>query len=238
MKSQSIFALLPISFGLLVGGAGQAMADLITNGSFEDPVLAAGTALDVLGGDSTSIPGWTVLGINVLLIQTTYTDPPVFNSGIVQYNAQDGLNSVDLTGGGNSGPTDGIQQTVATTPGQTYDLSFYVGRTQSDNGNVHNQGPATADLSINGGASVGFTNANAVPAGYVGWEGFSVLLTAPTSSTTITFMNGNPEGPTETDFAGLDNVSMVATPEPSSILLMGLGALAAVARRRMPARAA
>ena len=73
-----------------------------------------------------------------------------------QFNAQSGLNSIDITGAGNTGPTDGIQQSVATTAGHQYALSFYVGRAQTVAGNgtglVFYNSPATVDLSINGGA--------------------------------------------------------------------------------------
>ena len=206
---------------LLLTGAGHARAGLIQNGSFELPVLPSGVAMEYSGG-STAIPSWTVVGDNVLLLQTAYSElgPPYFD-GVVQFNAQSGLNSLDLTGGGSTdSPTDGVQQNVTTTLGDTYSLSFYVGRAQSNNGDSRYQNPATADLSINGGPLVSFTNSDLPLSGYVDWEQFTTSFIATGSSTTITFLNGTPVG---TNFAGLDNVVLTAVPEPSSLILIGVG---------------
>jgi hypothetical protein len=148
-RSTLLFAL-----ALLLWGAQAKASSLIVNGSFEQPVLPIGGGQDFTGG-STGIPGWTVVGVDIGLLQTKYSEP---QNGMIQFNAQDGLNSVDLTGAFNTGPTDGIKQTVTTTPGSTYDLSFWVGRAQSDNGFPGYQDPVTVDLSLNGGTSVGFTN--------------------------------------------------------------------------------
>src|SRR5262245_23701329 len=110
----------------LAGPAGHAKAELIVNGSFEDPVLAPGafalfTPGQTLGG------AWAVLGnpgTNIALSQTLYGEP--FNN-TSRFNAQDGFNSIDLTGSFNQGPSAGVEQTVATISGQQYTLSFYVG---------------------------------------------------------------------------------------------------------------
>ena len=137
-----------------------------------------------------------------------------------------------ITGHGNTGPTDAIQQIVATTVGQNYILSFYVGRAQSNNGNSTYQGPATVDLSINGGGAVGFTNTDAPPPGFGDWANFSTTFIATGSTTTITFLNGTGG---QTYYAGLDNVSMVEVPEPSTLVLSALGGVGlsvAAARRR------
>jgi hypothetical protein len=207
----------------LLTGAGHARANLIQNGGFESPVLAPGQDMEYSGG-STAISGWTVVGDNVLLIQTPYSElgAPYYD-GMVQFNAQSSLNSLDLTGGGDTdSPTDGIQQTVTTTPGDTYLLSFYVGRAQSNNGDSRYQNPATADLSINGGPRVSFTNSDLPPSGYVDWKQFTTSFLATGSTTTITFPNGTPVG---TNFAGLDNVVLVDTtsvPEPTSLILIGV----------------
>src|SRR5207249_1916696 len=104
--------------------------------------------------------------------------------------AQDGLSSLDLTGDFNTGPTDGIQQTVATTVGHLYQLSFYVGRAQSNNGNSAYQQPATVDVSIDGGPRIGFTNSNSPIPGSVDWRLFNLNFTASTSNTSIAFLSG------------------------------------------------
>jgi hypothetical protein len=139
------------ALGVQFGVLRPAQANLITNGSFEAPALASGGLQDVYGGDSTTIPGWTVQGVDVLVLQTTYGEP---NSGMTAFDAEDGLNAIDITGGGNSGPTDGLQQVVATTAGEQYLLSFWVGRAQTDGSGSaapYYTDPAMVDLSINGG---------------------------------------------------------------------------------------
>ena len=200
-------------------------ANIILNGSFEDPVLTPGEALDVNGpgngGTGAGIPDWTVVGNQINVIQTLYSEP---NNGMVQFNAQDGHNALDLTGSFNSGPTDGIMQTAATTPGHMYDLSFYVGRAQSNNGASQYQDPSSVGVSINGGSQISFTNSNGAPSGFIGWEQFTESFTATTSSTTIAFYN---DTPLNTYYAGLDNVVLTdagaATPEPAGLALLSIG---------------
>ncbi|MGO9597455.1 MAG: PEP-CTERM sorting domain-containing protein [Isosphaeraceae bacterium] len=203
----------------LVSGTGRVQAgNLLVNGSFEDPVIPPGTDHLYNGGQPIGSAGWTAVGVNVDLVQTTYAEP--FN-GITAFNAQQGLNSMDLTGAFNSGPTSGVTQTVSTTVGQTYDLSFYVGR--ADGGSFYST-PATDDLSINGGPSVSYTNSNATP-GFVNWEQFTTSFVAVGPTTTITFLNGTP---VQTALAGLDNVVLSlasgTVPEPSTLTLLGIGA--------------
>jgi hypothetical protein len=57
-----------------------------------------------------------------------------------------------------------------------------------------------------------FTNPNTTD-GVINWEQCSYNFTATGSSTTITFLNGT----TNSNEAGLDNVSLLEAPEPSSL---------------------
>jgi hypothetical protein len=70
--------------------------NLISNGGFETPVLAPGAVQNFATG-STIGGAWTVLGtpstFPVGLVQTTAAEPA---NGISQFNAQEGLNSLDL----------------------------------------------------------------------------------------------------------------------------------------------
>jgi hypothetical protein len=202
---------------------GRAHADLIVNGGFEDPVLNPAEIRLFTPGQLVGSAGWTVLGdsgTNIYVIQTTYAEPWNNISG---YNAQEGLNSVDLSGDNNQGPSAGIRQTVSTVQGQQYALSFYVGSATRTDGPGGGFGPATADLSIDGGARISFTNSDST-SGFVNWKQFTYEFTAASNSTTIDFLNGTPIGTSvET---GLDNVSLTAVPEPSSLMLAGIGPLA------------
>ncbi len=208
--------LLAVALGLILAiPAGRAQANLILNGSFESPLLSSGQLLDLSAG-SNVIPNWTILGSDILLLQTNYSEPA---NGISAFTAQDGLNSVDLTGAFNTGPTDGVSQTVATVSGTSYTLTFYVGRASSSSGFYLT--PATVGLSINGGAQTMYTNSN-LTTGTTNWELFTVNFMATGSSTNIAFFNDTPSA---TAYAGLDNVTLLgavaSVPEPSSLVATG-----------------
>src|SRR5262249_38765310 len=135
-------------------------------------------------------------------------------NNVSQFNAEDGLNSLDVTGIANQGSSAGVEQVVATVPGQEYQLIFYIGRVTPNSGpsGVYPT-PATVDVSIDGGARMHFTNSN-VTNGVINWQQFSAMFAAAGSSTTIDFLNGTGIGNNE---AGLDNVSMVPVTESSKL---------------------
>lgn len=210
---------------LLVFQSTISWAALIADGGFETPVLTYGAVQDF--GAGSTIDDWTVLGDplgnNVDLDQTFYAES---YNGMNQFNAREGSNCVDLTGGWNTGPNSGVQQTISTVEGTTYQLSFSVGR---GTGNNYYANPATVDLSINGGPRVPFTNSNSTT-GMINWEDFTTSYMATGSSTTIAFLNGTP---IDTMLAGLDNVSITIIPEPSTIVMLaGLSVALLLAFRR------
>lgn len=212
-------------------------ADLIGNGGFETPTTSSGGY--TLKSPGQTIGAWTVLGgtgVNVLLHNTTYSE-----SGIT-FNAHSGKNALDITGKANTGSTAGVTQSVATSIGTQYLLSFYVGRGDATgnqtSGPIYSN-PATVNLSINGGSNVSFTNSD-VTANAVNWKEFSYLFTATSLSTSISFLNGTALN-TKTNnvgsnYAGLDDVSLVPVPEPSTLVTVALVGLSLgvtrVARRR------
>jgi hypothetical protein len=202
----------------------------ILNGGFETPVVPNGTFSNINAG--SPIGAWTVVGNSVLLINTTYSET---NQGINQFNAGELLQSVDLTGAGNVGLTSGVTQSVATTAGQSYTLAFLVGRASPAvgfNGASTYLTPSTANLVINGGSAVSFTNSNVTP-GSVNWQEFSYSFNATSALTSITFLNGT----TDNNFVGLDNVRLAQTaaPEPGTLALLATGgmvSLGLIRRRR------
>jgi hypothetical protein len=104
--------------------AGIASGNLITNPSFETPVVTAGSFENFSTG-STGITGWAVTGpadTGVSIVSTTFVQDGV------TFGAESGNQWVDLTGDG-SNSTEGIMQLVATTPGTNYALTFYIGNT-------------------------------------------------------------------------------------------------------------
>lgn len=196
--------------------------NLLSNSGFENPVLASGGTQRVFTGGS--IGAWTVVGPESALIETSYAEPV---NSISAFVAQEGQNALDLTGAGNVGLAAGVTQSVPTVIGQTYLISFYVGRAD---GNSFYATPATVDLRIDGGARTSFTNSGAT-LGTVNWQFFSESFVATNASTEIAFLNGT----SDNNYVGLDNVSLTAVtaaPEPSSLGLMAFVALGWVKRRR------
>lgn len=203
------------------------------NGNFETPLVADGEAHYYPVGNN--IGGWDVLGGNILHINTNFAEVP---QGVYAFNAGEGTQSVDLTGAeiSNAGLENGIRQSFSTIAGQTYYVSFLVGRATVYNGfNGQNNfaGIPVASLSINGGARVNYTNSNSTP-GYVNWLQHSFNFVADGASTTFTFYNGS----LDTYYVGLDNLVVTsdnpAAPEPGTLALLVPGglALAGVLRKR------
>lgn len=199
-----------------IGGLAATAHGTVTNGSFEVPPVTPGTFATYVAG-STSITGWTVVGSNVAVVSGTYVDS-------VTFNAQNGAQWLDLTGPGSNSSSNGVSQDVATTIGQLYRLSFYVG-SATDNAGFS---ASTVDLSIAGGARVGFTNPTA-PLDSMDWQLFTADFVATGALTNITFFNGSAPN---NNLSGLDNVTLEVIPAPCSAALLGLGGLMAARRRR------
>ncbi len=226
---------------MMLGMSQVAKANLVLNGSFEDPIVPPGFYTN-FPGSSTAITPWTVVGVDSAVVSTTFSQ-----QGIT-FQAQHGNQWIDLAGATGNSQTSGVRQSVATTMGQLYNLSFWVG-SASDVG-FNNQGPfffpTTVDLSINGGARVSYTNPNltpntAPPSNAINWLNFTTQFVASSSTTTITFFNG---GASNNWTSSLDNVSMTAVPELSTMaswgLMGGIGAIFATRfnRKRLQAQLA
>lgn len=196
---------------VLLLSAISAHANLILNGSFEDPLLPASTYQAFsLGSTIGAGAPWTVIGApgNVAVVHSTYNAP--------SFPAQDLTNWLDLTG--ETATVTGVEQVVLTTPGLTYDLSFWVG-------NLNAFGPSTINVLVNGAQVLSATNGT--PSSIQTWQLVTYQFTASSTSTTIGFLNGDPSGDQSN---GLDNVQLVAgsepeIPEPASGLICGGGLL-------------
>lgn len=181
----------------LVGGVAEAapQQNLITDGSFEQPLVAKGTY--VLFDLGKTLSKWAVTGEpgNVAIVSGTFSQ-----SGLT-FPAQNGQQWLDLTGTSNT-PT-GVQQTVTTKPGSVYRLTFWVG-------NVFNPGgifgaSSKIDVFLNYQLSTSAINTDGKGKSTQVWKQFSVEFTATASSTTITFINADPGFDNSN---GLDNVSL------------------------------
>jgi hypothetical protein len=228
-----------------------ASANLISDGSFESPLVPAGSMCGAYGpaqcyyvGDD--LGNWTVVGKSgntfgtVMLMTNSYTETVggIPGGAPLYFNVQDGSQAIDLTGEGNQnsppGVNDGVKQSVNLAAGQ-YQLSFWLGR--QDTSAPGYLGSATTNpASLN--LFVGSNGADAVQVGtfdnYTGgadnvnWEEFTYDFTAD-GYTTIAFLNNTDLG---NNYAGLDDVVLSKIPEPTSLLLLASGAFGLILRRR------
>ena len=211
--------------GTMVSLSAPALANLLVDGGFENPV-PTGTAQSYDVG--ASIGAWSVVGTgnplhSVALIQNGYSE----EGGTLAFTAYEGVQSLDLTGASWRG-YNGVSQTVATNVGTAYELRFHVGNQTS---NSINYPLASAIEVLVDGTSMGsFVNGDNDVAD-LNWKEFSLTFNAASTSTTIAFMNVTGSAD---NMAGLDAVSLVEAPEPTSAALLfgGLISAATAARRR------
>jgi hypothetical protein len=208
------------TFSMVVGIA---RGNPITNPSFETPTVATGGFTNYVTG-STSITGWTVTGPGgVSIVSGT------FNQNGVTFNAEDGIQWLDLTGDG-SNSTEGVQQSVATTSGTNYVLTFYVGNTTG--GGIFGT-TSTVGLDINGAQVNTYENSNTDATG-LNWEQFTYSFMATGASTTIGFVNLDPSGDNSNglDLVDLEVGTVSTVPEPATVGLVGLALVAVVFKKR------
>lgn len=216
---------------LSLTGVASALPVTVNNGDFESQVAPATSFLKVLAGQS-GVSQWNVVGKDVLLINTNYKE------GTLTFNAKSGNQALDLTGGGNSGPTDGVTQDFATVAGQQYSISFYVGRASASPVDDRYNTPSTIAFSTDGGLTRElFTNSDAT-ANQINWKPFTTSFFGTGGNVNLGFYNATAILPTGNHYAGLDLVTIQAVPEPASVALFAIGAVVVGAgsyrRRRKP----
>ena len=196
-----------------------AYASLLTNGSFESgPFVDDGNKTMTFTAVPGSITDWTVVGSHVSWIDT---------GNPWGLSAQDGDRFLDLTGYTTGAPFGGVTQTVATTAGQQYDLSFYLGSYTQRWG-----GPPVSILATVDGTSQTFTVTTTSSVST--WTPFTLHFTASSASTTVTLT-----GAAGVSYIGLDNVSLDpaggggSVPEPKSYVLTAVGIAILTAARAM-----
>ena len=212
-----------------VGMSGSAFANLITDGSFEEPTtppVPPGGFISVPTGHSFN--GWDVVGVG-----SVSPDSGLLVIGAFNWPAEDGNFWVDMTGNGSNSAT-GIQQTVATDVGTAYDLSFWVGNQFNPGGPWGTT--STIEVFVGGVSQGSFTNSGGVGTFTQNWQQFHVGFTALNTSTPIELLNK--------DFFdnsnGLDNIVLLpqgsppppSVPEPGTLTLLGLGLVGLVVARR------
>lgn len=185
-------------------------ANIVSNGGFELPALAAST--DVYAAGSGSLPNWTISGTSGIdHVRSTF------------WQSAEGIQSISL----NWTSPSAIEQTLVTVPNQKYLLTFSLAAERPTvNATIRTidilWGGNTVDsLSIN---PAGNTDAN------MGWQIFSYIVTG-TGSDALKFASTVPGGYGPT----LDGVSVNPIPLPASIALLSFAAAGlGMIRRRKP----
>jgi len=162
---------------------------------------------------ATDMTGWTVQ-----IAPLAWIGP----SNPFGLSASDGSYFLDLSGYHDSSPFAGVlQASIPTTIGTTYRLSFDIGTdTRYD----------SAAVGIVATTGIDTATFNSTPTGLNQWQGFMFDFIATSATTTIS-LDGQPGA--NQAYLGLDNVSLTAIPEPSTLaLVFGPGLLVFAAWRR------
>jgi len=228
--------------------AGAAQAQSVTNGSFE---VNTGTGQV---GYNTTVAGWSVPDPHV---GGSYTF--LFGPGTADTTGAPGqFGQVILWGPGNTPPTPnglpptspdggfyiasdpvldnhapGLTQVITgLTPGQQYDVGFYEAFAQQ-HGFI---GPTTNQWNVSlGGQTLSGPTVTIPSMGFSPWTHINLIFTATGTSETLGFLASSPSLVASPPFALLDGVSLTSVvPEPSvwAMLMVGVFAIGAAARRR------
>lgn len=214
---------------LLFGSPAFAAVNLVQNGGFESgPAVAQNPGFLTIKGNNQQrnlIPNWTVGGNSVDYIRNYWQNNK--NSG----------GSVDLNGDSMGR----LSQTITTVVGQLYKIVFYYSA-NPDGGIFPRQ--ATVGFGQPGrGNAVHTITAFADPTRTrtnMNWRRAEFYRRATDTATLLTFFGDNQGNSRNHGFGiALDSVSVSATPEPAAYasLLVGLGMVGFVARRRKRAMA-
>ncbi len=195
--------------------------NLVVNGGFESPPISWPDRQPF-----TSFTGWYTGNLNadptygVDLISLDYWTPHSGNQSLDLVS--------DYCSAGNF-----LRQDITTVPQQRYQVCLWYA-------NSFAATSTTAHLFVKDGANdlinQELTHSGSTPAN-MGWQLFSTEFVAQSTSTTIMFVHDSAvtQYPGNTGLA-LDDVSLVAVPEPAIGLLMGVGAVAIFLRQRRESR--
>jgi hypothetical protein len=234
LKKFAMIASLAVSFAMAT--TAQAATQFVTNGDFSSLTAGLGQL-----GYNTDATGWSTSGYNF-----------VMNVGDVGSDGQYGnLSLWDVANGGSNtwnglGPTDSgnyvamdgdfsvgpITQTITgLTPGSTYTLSFAYAFGQQYTFNGGTSQGLIVDL---GSTQVLSTLENPIDDhSFSGWQTFTGTVKATSASEVLSFLAQST--PAIPPFTLVTDVSLIGSvPEPASwgMMIVGLGAMGAVARRR------
>jgi len=219
---------------LALGSTAQA-SQFVVNGDFTQLSNGVGQV-----NNNTTVTGWTdsANGYNFIFSQADQASPGQYGGVTLWDQANGGTSTWNglAAGPGNFAALDGAFQNAALTQtitgltvGNTYDLSFAYAFSQQNGFD----GDTIQNLTVSLGAISSTSPDYNLPShNFSGWGGFNALITATSTSEVLSFLAyGNKPVP---PFALVSNVSLTSVPEPATwaMMLIGLGGLGALARRR------
>jgi hypothetical protein len=230
MKIIGVLALAAVAFG---HGAQASQINLITNGNFDTTTYANNSQFGT-GFGGQGVTGWTGgNGYQLYFFNGTATVNSAnsqydsgYNTGSEKFYTMPGSptggsgNFVALDGDQTNGIQGSISQTLMNlTIGATYTVTFdwATGQLQS------RSGATTDNVNVSfGNQSFTTQTVSDASASSTPWLQQSFLYTATSATETLTFLaQGTPTG--LPPMVALDGISVVQTPEPASIAVMGSG---------------
>jgi PEP-CTERM motif len=203
--------------------------NIVVDPGFESAGTGVAGSYEYFAGQSIDGGAWTVINTGGSVSSTVFIDSSTNLDPLVAF----GNNSVNLTTADLFEPNT-ISQTLSTVAGLKYVFSFYADAdtantfSATENGIVISGTPTSI-------AQNGFPNANP-DSNTSDFTLYTGSFTATSSSTVLDLSaTGFPSlDPNSTDSVVIDNVSVSATPEPSSLALLvtGLAGMGQIIRRR------
>jgi hypothetical protein len=243
MKRDIIAAAIAGAAALISTGAGA--VNLVENGDFDNTAFLWSDNTGFSSNDfqtpgGVDIPGWS--NVSGFANEFWVTTPNGY-SGLTASPGNGSTFFVDLTGQANSQPFGGLEQTISTTAGAKYVLTFALGAATTWNlGALAGSALTASATGASLLASELFTASTPTTANQ--WQTETLSFTADSASTTIEFLGDSVN--TASRYIGLDDVSVSpdvspAVPETSTwaMMLAGFASLGFVGfRRAAKARAA
>jgi hypothetical protein len=223
------------AFGLVTVGVSAQASNLVVNGNFTQLTNGLGQV-----DSNTQATGWTSTGgYNFVMAQADQAVQGIYGGVSLWDQNNGGANGWNglAANGGNFLAMDGdyytvpVEQTIHDlVVGKTYTLTFdYAFGQQESYGGATIQS-LTGSI---GGTNFDTGNVNVSDHGFTGWTQEKVKFTADSTSELLSFLaHGNLPVP---PFAMISNVSIPsAVPEPGvwAMMILGIGGLGAMARRR------
>ena len=190
-------------------------SSIVQNGRFDTDINLSVPYLDLTDG-STTISGWTYTPVG----NGVYVDngtQPIGTYGLPSFSPNsDTPATVYAEFTSLLGSADTLSQTLATVPGQAYELKFLI-----------NTGYGGSNLLVNWGGSQAYsadttlvTYGSGKPGEFNnGWATIDLYETATSSSTNLAFTGAS------NNYLGVTDVAVSAVPEPASLSLVSLGSV-------------